>query len=71
MQICKPDGLCGRIKNPVQYAKRRAFIANMQKENTEKPEQIREKLTDEQKAMRKAFRDKIKEKDEERNNQAP
>jgi DNA primase catalytic subunit len=62
MQICKPDGLCGRIKNPVQYAKRRAFIANMQKENTEKPEHIRKKLTDEQKAMRKAFRDKMNQK---------
>ncbi len=62
MQICKPDGVCGKIKNPVQYAKRRAFVANLQKEGAEKPETIRTKLTDEQKAMRKQFREKMKEK---------
>ncbi len=61
MQICKPDGLCGKIKNPLQYAKRRAFVANLQKENTDKQESTRQKLTDEQKEMRKQFREKIKE----------
>jgi len=55
MGICKPDGLCGRIKNPVQYSKRKAFIANL-KENSG-----REKLTDEQKEMRRTYREKIKE----------
>ena len=26
--VCKPDNLCNRIKNPVQYAKRRTFYLN-------------------------------------------
>jgi hypothetical protein len=67
MQICKPDGLCGKIKNPVQYAKRRAFVANLQKENAEKPASTRAKLTEEQKEMRKQFRDKAKEDNKEKN----
>jgi DNA primase large subunit len=27
-QFCNPDGLCKSIKNPVQYAKKRAWMAN-------------------------------------------
>jgi DNA-directed RNA polymerase subunit RPC12/RpoP len=27
-QFCNPDGLCKNIKNPVQYAKKRAWMAN-------------------------------------------
>ena len=63
MQICQPDGLCGRIKNPVQYAKRRAFLANMQKEESEEKgvKGMRAHLTDEQKEMRKKFREMRKE----------
>jgi hypothetical protein len=53
--VCKPDNFCRRIKNPAQYAKFRA-------ENAESKPHGRAKLTDEQKAMRKAFRDKQKEK---------
>ena len=30
--ICKPDNLCNRIKNPVSYATRRAWIVNQQME---------------------------------------
>ena len=52
--ICKPDLHCQKIKNPFQYAKRKAFILRMQ-EGKE-----REKLTDEQKAMRKKFREQKK-----------
>lgn len=60
LQICKPDGLCGRIKNPVQYAKRRAFLA--QREYTQMQSKgKREHLTEEQKEMRKKFREKGKE----------
>src|SRR3989338_4043386 len=64
MQICQPDGLCGRIKNPVQYAKRRAFLANLQKEESEEKgvKGMRTHLTDEQKEMRKKFREGKKEK---------
>lgn len=64
MQICQPDGLCGRIKNPVQYAKRRAFLANLRKEESENGvKSMRLHLTDEQKEMRKQFREKSKEKE--------
>ena len=30
--LCKPDGLCARIKNPVSYATRRAWMLNRVKE---------------------------------------
>jgi len=53
--VCKPDGLCQRIKNPVQYAKKRYF-ANTKKEK--KSNYVR--LTDEQKEMRKKYRQKLK-----------
>ncbi|MEK6823098.1 MAG: hypothetical protein AABY13_04675 [Nanoarchaeota archaeon] len=39
--VCQPDSLCDRIKNPIQYAKRRAFMASMD----QKPK--RKKSTDE------------------------
>ncbi len=64
MQICKPDGLCGRIKNPVQYAKRKAFLANLsikEQEDGEKNKRRREQLSEEQKEMRKRFRENKKE----------
>ena len=38
--VCKPDHLCKRIKNPVQYAKRRVFYLNQNKKN--KPEKKEE-----------------------------
>lgn len=53
--ICQPDPLCRRIKNPIQYAKRKAFLLRMQEEKGN------EKLTGEQKEMRKKFRDGRKE----------
>lgn len=28
LQYCSPDGLCTRIKNPLQYAKKRAWLLN-------------------------------------------
>ncbi len=62
MGICKPDGICAKIKNPVQYAKRKAFLANRDKKNEEKEEKNihREKLTEQQKEMRKQYREKVK-----------
>ena len=35
--ICKPDNLCGRIKNPVQYSKRKVYYLNKES-NKEKNE---------------------------------
>jgi len=57
MQVCKPDVLCSRIKNPVNYAKAKArhLMQNMQGTKG------RSKLSDEQKAMRKKYRDGKKE----------
>lgn len=54
--ICQPDYLCQKIKNPVQYASRKAFIVNMQSQ-TGTP---RQKLSDEQKEMRRRHRDELK-----------
>jgi hypothetical protein len=51
--VCLPDGLCDRIKNPVQYSKRRAFMLNKTKAK-------RVKLTAEQKEMRRQHRERLK-----------
>ena len=51
--VCFPDNLCAKIKNPVQYAKRKSFILN-------KPAKNRTKLSLEQKEMRKKFRENLK-----------
>ena len=50
---CHPDALCEKIKNPVQYAKRKAFTLNKTKAK-------RARLTEEQKAMRASYREKLK-----------
>jgi ribosomal protein L37AE/L43A len=52
-KVCFPDSLCDKIKNPVQYSKRRSFALNKKK-----PE--RKVLSDEQKLMRKEYRQKLK-----------
>ncbi len=54
IQVCQPDNFCARVKNPAQYAKRKAEAAGG------KNVKGRTKLTDEQKAMRKAYREKMK-----------
>lgn len=51
--VCTPDALCQRIKNPVQYAKRKAFALN-------KAPAKRATLSEEQKAMRRVYREKLK-----------
>jgi hypothetical protein len=37
-QFCNPDGLCKTIKNPAQYAKKRAWL-----KNNETPKRSRKK----------------------------
>lgn len=54
--VCKPDETCNAIKNPLQYAKRKAALAGFGVEG--KPE--RAKLSEEQKAMRREHRAKMK-----------
>jgi len=55
--VCKPDNFCPFIKNPAQYAKRKAELAERGKPAGPKE---RPKLTEEQKEMRKAFRERQK-----------
>jgi hypothetical protein len=55
LRICKPDTFCSRIRNPLQYA--------ILKDKTQKEEQKpkgRPRLTEEQKEMRRRYREKIK-----------
>jgi hypothetical protein len=53
--VCKPDSFCEHIKNPLQYAKRKAEL--LKEEN---PTGGRAKLSEEQKAMRRAHRERQK-----------
>ncbi len=53
LRICTPDSFCPRIRNPLQYALLK------QKNNTEKQAKGRPKLTDEQKEMRRRYREKV------------
>ncbi|MFA5142396.1 MAG: hypothetical protein WC471_05500 [Candidatus Woesearchaeota archaeon] len=55
--LCNPDNLCARVKNPVNYSRRKILA---QKKAEEKPKAERSKLSEEQKAMRRAYREKIK-----------
>ena len=48
-QVCTPDHLCEKIKNPVQYSKRKVYFLN---------KKTRTRLTEEQKEMRRKFRQK-------------
>ncbi|MBI3033446.1 hypothetical protein HYY69_08285 [Candidatus Woesearchaeota archaeon] len=56
--VCQPDHLCQKIKNPVQYATRKAFIVNQQLPGINPS--ARQKLTEEQKEMRRKHREEIK-----------
>lgn len=51
--VCSPDTMCDRIKNPVQYSKRKAFAMN-------KTKGARSQLSEEQKSMRREYREKLK-----------
>jgi hypothetical protein len=42
-QFCHPDGLCRTIKNPVQYAKKRVWLANNDKPKTRAKKEDKEK----------------------------
>ncbi|MBS3112678.1 hypothetical protein J4418_01180 [Candidatus Woesearchaeota archaeon] len=55
MNICKSDNLCLKIKNPVNYSKRKSFMQSNKTDS--KPGRV--KLTEEQKKMRREYRQKI------------
>lgn len=52
--VCKPDNFCPRIKNPANYAILKAKLAQPK-------EKKREGLTEEQKEMRRKYRERMKE----------
>ncbi|MBI4453747.1 hypothetical protein HY636_03830 [Candidatus Woesearchaeota archaeon] len=56
--LCAPDNLCRKIKNPVSYAKAKAFIFEKEEKAAKKPK--REPLTEEQKEMRRKHREELK-----------
>jgi hypothetical protein len=58
LRVCTPDAFCARIKNPAQYAKLKA--ENLARDAT--GEKKRAPLSEEQKAMRKAYRERVKNK---------
>ncbi len=62
ISICSPDALCQKIKNPVNYA----LIRARQVLST-KPK--REKLTEEQKEMRRRYREKLRQQKESQKSQ--
>ena len=38
LHICSPDSLCQKIKNPVNYSRRKTFYLNKQKKPEDKKE---------------------------------
>lgn len=56
--VCHPDEFCRTIKNPAQYTVKKHRLANFRRDG--KPKAKRAQLTEEQKAMRKAYREKKK-----------
>ena len=56
--VCQPDNLCSKISNPAQYAKRKAYY-HLQKTGNDNGAK-KETLTDEQREMRKRYREKLK-----------
>lgn len=58
IRVCQPDQLCGKIKNPAQYAKRKAELAT---QGAPGAAVARTRLTEEQKEMRRAYRARKKE----------
>lgn len=55
--VCKPDSLCDSIKNPLQYAKKKAALSGFFEKGKKGG---REKLTEEQKEMRRKHREEKK-----------
>ncbi|MFP4568290.1 MAG: DNA primase small subunit domain-containing protein [Candidatus Woesearchaeota archaeon] len=62
LRVCKPDSFCSRIRNPLQYA----VLKQKMKTEKEKPKG-RPRLTEEQKEMRKRYREKVKKQEEKTN----
>jgi hypothetical protein len=63
--ICKPDGLCKMIKNPVSYAKRKTLMLEKEKIEKEKEQKKKEKeILKEEKLKKKLEKEKKKKESE-------
>ncbi|MBI4151309.1 hypothetical protein HY492_04235 [Candidatus Woesearchaeota archaeon] len=51
--VCKPDNLCNRIKNPVSYSTRKAWLINRDKEEEENKKAVRKTNREERKRQEK------------------
>ncbi len=65
--VCQPDNLCMRIKNPVQYAKKKAWLVNREKKvdsegNTGKWSDERKEKMKKVREERKMFKEEVKRK---------
>lgn len=54
LRVCAPDNFCPKIKNPLQYAKLKS------EQNKTKKGEKKSRLTEEQKEMRRKYREKLK-----------
>ena len=45
LQFCHPDGICNRIKNPLQYAKKRAWLLNRENSKNIKGRKTKKETT--------------------------
>lgn len=54
LRVCNPDSFCNKIKNPLQYTRLKAEM------NLTKKGEKRSRLTEEQKEMRRKFRERIR-----------
>ncbi|MEA3514526.1 MAG: hypothetical protein U9R34_03560 [Nanoarchaeota archaeon] len=69
LQVCFPDAICRKVKNPVNYAQVKVWIKNREKDKNNKPPKEKPDLTKEQedfikkkKEQQKEFKKKMKEK---------
>ncbi|MBN2881658.1 hypothetical protein JXM83_06435 [Candidatus Woesearchaeota archaeon] len=59
LMICHPDGLCKKIKNPVAYAKKKAFFIRKEQEDAEK-QALKDKKKQEKEEARRLKLEKLK-----------
>ena len=46
LDVCNPDGICAKIKNPTQYAKRRIWIMQNEQKNVKVKKESKVKKTE-------------------------
>ena len=69
--VCKPDGLCSKIKNPFTYSLKKHNIKTRSDENSQSNKKQRANLTEEQKERRRVYREKLKNQNNDSTSQRP